>query len=343
MSAMVRRSARLALLAACVAGGAVAARAASFEYALDLPAHQTLSYRLEFEVAHPGPVRLDAEWSTTRVLVFRVERPDEAPFRRSGPSPQRLELEAGPEHLDPGTPWTLVISGLPSRQPAEGRLVVTLPDAPQRGPREAEARPVPPAREEDPWRRRVEIPVGLTREQYRLYETTERFRGLVVDATEPDAYRWQDDMLRFLADRRDRARSAASLGKPSTRTMFERIVEAVVSLDRLRVAESKPLTGPVPTDGVHRRVWLSVRDPRFTPVEEELGALLDELHRGHAPELEDEVWFSSFLSCLIVCGQHFEERARLGEDRASNGELVRRQWGQVLAAVDALDALAELL
>jgi hypothetical protein len=333
----------MALIAACVAGGTYAARAASVEYALDLPAHQTLSYRLEFEVAHPGPVTFVAEWSPARVLGFRVERPGEPTFRKSGPSPQRLELAAGPEHLDPDAPWTLVISGLPSRQPAEGRLVVFLPDSPESRPREPVARPEPRAHDEDPWRWRVETPAGLTHEQHRLYEATERFRGLVVGSTEPDAYRWQVDMLRFLADRRDRAASANSLGQPSTRTMFQRIVEAVAVLDRLRGAESKPLAGPVPTDSVHRRVWLSVRDPRFAPVGEELGALLDELHRGHAPELEDEVWFSSFLSCLIVCGQHFEERARLGEERASNGELVGRQWGRVLAAVDALDALSELL
>jgi hypothetical protein len=77
-------------------------------------------------------------------------------------------------------------------------------------------------------------------------------------------------------------------------------------------------------------------------VEEELGALLHELHRGYAPELEAEPWFSSFLSCLIMCERHFEEEARLGVHRASNGELVRQQWDRVLAAVDALDALIDL-
>jgi hypothetical protein len=91
-----------------------------------------------------------------------------------------------------------------------------------------------------------------------------------------------------------------------------------------------------------RRAWLAVRDPRFSPVEQELGALLDELHRGLAPELRDEVWFSSFLSCLIVCERHFEERARLGADRASNGELVALQWAPVLAAAEALGALADV-
>ena len=124
--------------------------------------------------------------------------------------------------------------------------------------------------------------------------------------------------------------------------MLERVVEAVGQLDRLRLTESEPLLGPAPTDPVRRRAWLAVRDPRFTPVEEELGRLLDGLHRGHAPELENQVWFSSFLSCLIVCERHFEERARLGAKRARNGELVGLQWDRVLAAADALDAVTKL-
>jgi hypothetical protein len=82
-----------------------------------------------------------------------------------------------------------------------------------------------------------------------------------------------------------------------------------------------------------------VRDPRYAPVQEELDALLHELQRGSAAELGRQPWFSSFLSCLIVCQRHFEEIARLGEERASNTELVRMQWVQVLAAVDALEAL----
>jgi len=86
--------------------------------------------------------------------------------------------------------------------------------------------------------------------------------------------------------------------------------------------------------------WKNIRPA--AAVEEELGALLHELHRGHAPELEEEPWFSSFLSCLIMCERHFEEQARLGVQRATNRELIHQQWDRVLAAVDALDALIDL-
>lgn len=343
MAPVIPRSSTVVLLAACLVGASPFAEARTVEYALDLPADRMLSYRLEFEVAHPGTVTFDAEWSPHRVLVFRVERPGEPPFRRSGPPPQRFDLEVGPEDLDPEGPWTLVVSGLPSRQAAGGRLVIELPDSTQSRSREARsAAPEPPLREAEPWTQQVATPGGLTHERRRLYHATERFREIVVDASDPDDYRWQDGMLRFLADRRDRPTTETPLVERPTQVMLERIVEAVGQLDQLRLSDSQPLVRPTPTDPLARRAWLAVRDPRFEPVEEELGALLHELHRGHAPELEDELWFSSFLSCLIVCERHFEESARLGGERASNGELVHRQWDRVLAAVEALDALTAI-
>jgi hypothetical protein len=343
MAAVILRRSTMALLAACLTGAAPFAEARTVEYALDLPAEQMLSYRLEFEVAHPGSVTFDADWSPHRVLVFRVERPGETPFRRSGPPPQRFDLEVDPEDLDPEGPWTLVVSGLPSRQAAEGRLVIELPDS-TRSPNREEPRatPEPAVREAGPWTQRVATPGGLTHAHRRLYRATERFREIVVDATDPDDYRWQDGMLRFLADRRDRPAAQTPLVERPTQLMLERIIEAVGQLDQLRLSKSEPLVGPAPTDPLARRAWLAVRDPRFEPVEEELGALLHELHRGHAPELENELWFSSFLSCLIVCERHFEESARLGGERATNRELVQRQWDRVLAAVDALDALTDI-
>ena len=162
---------------------------------------------------------------------------------------------------------------------------------------------------------------------------------LVVDEATPDAYGWQEGMLRFLAERRERAAAESAMTRP-TRLAFRRIVEAVDQLEDLRLSESQPLSGPPPTDPLTRRVWSSVRDPRFEPVELELGSLLEELHRGHVPQLENERWFSSFLSCMIVCQRHFEEQARLGAERASQAEFVRSQWDRVLAAAQALDAWA---
>jgi hypothetical protein len=329
------------LAVACLAGAACAARAAEIGYDLDLPAGQTLAYRVEFEVVHPGAMTVEARWSPPRVLVFRLERPGQRPLRLSGPPPCSWQLDILPEELDRDTPWTLAISGLPSREAARGRLEIDLPGPPETRLEQPRAAPEP-LPEPDPWMLPVEMPPGLTHARRRLFDATERFRQTVVGRSTPDAYRWQDGMLRYLAEARDRNASAPSPLDRSTREMFRRIVEAVGQLDRLRLAESEPLAGPAPLDSVRRRAWLTVRDPRFAPTEEQLGVLLVELNRGHAPELEHEQWYSRFLSCLIVCERHFEERARIGAEHASNSELARQQWGRVLAAVDALDALIAL-
>ena len=231
-----------------------------------------------------------------------------------------------------------MISGLPSRDAAQGRLLITLPEPLSEQP-DPQASPAP-SPEPDAWTLPVHAPTGLSRAERRLFEATERFRHGVVAESAPDSYQWQDGMLRYLALRRDRVTVS---GEPfSTREMFRRIVETVGQLDHLSQAKNEPLSGPAPTDGLSRRAWLAVRDPRFIPTEEQLGTLLDALHRGHAPELEEEKWFSSFLSCLIVCERHFEERARLGAKRATHGDLVQRQWEHILAAIEALDALVAL-
>jgi hypothetical protein len=324
---------------ACLLGASTLVPAATFEYALDLPADQRLGYSIEFEVVHPGLLKVGADWSPPRVLVFRLERPGQRDLRLSGPPPRNWELEVAIDEIDRDAPWTLVISGLPSREASRGRLVIDLPD-PSRTEEPEPTSPAPSAPEPDVWKLPVQTPTDLNQAKRRLFEATERFRRDVVEETAPDDYDWQDGMLRFLATRRDRAQPTGV--EPSTREMFRRIVEAVELLDRLRQAESEPLSGPAPTGGLSRRAWLAVRDPRFTPAEEELGNLLDALNRGYAPEMEQQRWFTSFLSCLIVCERHFEERARLGAQRAANGDLVQKQWPPILSAVQALDALVAL-
>ncbi len=164
----------------------------------------------------------------------------------------------------------------------------------------------------------------------------------MADTSIPDVYRWQEDTLRYLAAKRDAAGNGASPLTISTRTAFQRIVEMARTLDGLRDTEEAALPGPPPEDSVRRRAWDRLRHPRFTPVEDELDALMIDLERGHAPELESEEWISSFLSSLLVCERHFEERARLGEQRASNRDLTQRQWSRILAATDAMEALTRI-
>ncbi len=318
--------------------------AATLEYQLNLPADRMLSYRVEFEVTHPGRVRLEADWAPSRVLVFRLEGANGRTMRRSGPPPQTIELEVGPDEAGSGSMWTLSFSGLPARHESTGRLLIELPDSPAIRKQKEEAA-APPALEPPPappWLLPVRTPAGLSPERTRVYETTERFRRLVADTSIPDVYRWQEDTLPYLAPKRDAAGSGDSPLTPSTRTTFQRIVEMARTLDSLRDTKEVALPGPAPKDAVKRRAWDQLRHPEFRPIEDELDALMIDLERGHAPELESEEWISSFLSSLLVCERHFEERARLGEQRASNRDLTQRQWSRILAATDAMEALTTL-
>jgi hypothetical protein len=70
--------------------------------------------------------------------------------------------------------------------------------------------------------------------------------------------------------------------------------------------------------------------------------MLHSIHKGRVPQLEQEPWFGRFVSCLIACENHFEQRGRLGEARALNREVVEEQWERLLLAADALDSLAAL-
>jgi hypothetical protein len=332
---------RTALLAACVAV-CPAADAAQVEYALDLPANQRLSYEVEFEVAFPGRVTLEAEWSPLRVLVLRLDGPGEKAMRRSGNSPQRFDLDIAPDQIVKDSPWKLTISGLAAREAAQGRLTIKLPDSARANPAQDETGQQAPLPQPDPWTLPVRTPAGLDHGWLRFHQRTEQFRERVVGASAPDTYRWQDGMLRFLAERRGRVTTTGSPIQPSTRTMLERVVDVVRKLDDLSGLDTEPLDGPAPTDSLGQRAWKTVRHPRFARIDSELDTLLTDLYGGHAPELEPELWFTNFLTCLIVCERHFEQRALLGPEQASNAELVGQQWEKVIAAADALNALREL-
>ena len=48
------------------------------------------------------------------------------------------------------------------------------------------------------------------------------------------------------------------------------------------------------------------------------------------------------VSCLTACERYFEQRARLGEERAGNGDIALTQWPRVLSAGEAIGSLVEL-
>jgi hypothetical protein len=143
-------------------------------------------------------------------------------------------------------------------------------------------------------------------------------------------------MLRFLADRRDGVEPLPDL---TTRRLLVRSIDAVRQVDRLARSDDPLLAGPAPKNGSRRRAWLAVRQRRISPLERELDEILHAVHQGHVPELRGEAWFARFVSCLMACERHFEQRGRLGQVQASNRDVVGEQWDRVLLATDALASL----
>jgi len=331
---------RIALLALLgLAAGSIPAAAVE-EYALEILPDQVVSYRVELPVAHPGRMVVDADWSGTRVLSFRIERPGHPPVRKSGTPPLRLEIDVDPTEAGRFRTWTLWIRGLPSRVGAKGTLRVELPfPAVADDPRPS----LPPATGENfPWRQSTVAAQDLSRKWRRFHEGTEAFRRLVIDDSgtpRPDSHLWQDEMLRFLVERRDAPGSGAPRLAPSTRRWLRRLVEAVQEVDELRSADDPVLGGPPPEKRSSYRAWVALRNRHLDPLEIELDDLYHDVHSGYAPDLEGRAWITRLLSCLIVCEQYFDERVLLGEAAAGHANVAVAQWDPILAAARALSEL----
>jgi hypothetical protein len=345
-----RRTARVlvsAALLACAATATVPAAAETFRYSLEIPDGQSATYRIEIDARHAGTLSVEATWSGPKVLTLKLVPPLDqlATVRRTGLSPQRIEVEVDEATRDMG-PWLLSIYSLPTRGLAEGRLTIEVPEPASAEPEPtiAEApleRPVdPPA----PWARPRGAPSGIAQDLHALFVSTERFRQIVVDddASAPDSCRWQLDLLRYLAEQRDRLTDDGAYPTAATRDMLQRIVSAIELVEGLRTSRDPVLTGPPPRDKALRDTWLRMRRDRLEQIESELDEVLGLLRRGHAPELTDEEWPTRLTSCLTACQRHFEQRIRLGEEMATNFELTRAQWDRLLAARSALRDLASV-
>lgn len=319
------------------------AEATQLEYALDLPANQIVRYQLEIPVYHPGGLSLDVRWSDTRVLAFKLVRPDGVTVKRSGPPPLSWSVEVDPDHASLEKPWNLSIRGLPAREAATGSLIIELPESPAVVERErAEAvEAAPPPVPSTPWRDPLPTPRGRNAAWSRVYESSEQFRALVVADTARDEYRWHDEMLRFLAHGRAKLEAGDELPS-STREMLLRMAEVVDQVEALRTSDDPLIAGPGPSDKRHRETWEQVRRSRLLSLEDDLDGVLHDLESGHAPELDADGWSARFVACLLASQRHFEARVRVGEERAGGLELVRQQWQPILAAAEALESLASL-
>jgi hypothetical protein len=336
-----------AALLLCAALGGPPAQAEELLYTLQIPENRPVTYGISFKIEHPGTLRLHAEWSGDRRVAFRVDAPHSyvAVGRCSGPSPQDLTIEIGPE-LVGQEEWKLTIIVLAARGSGEGLLNIFLPGPPEEVRPPTDPAPPPVAQPEpDPWMIARQWPADSPRDWRRFFGASERFRSMLESKSEPaaqDNCRWQNPMMRFLAESHDALVEDGAFPSDATQRVLAQIAEAISLVDELRSSKDPLLVGPPPDDPQRKEVWRAVRRDRIRSLEGQLDQVLELIHRGHAPELSEQEWPERLVTCLAACERHFEERLRLGEDKAINRDLVRSQWEHLRAAAEALQALADL-
>ncbi len=315
--------------------------AATHDYSLSFPAGELVSNKIEFEVSHPGRLRIEAQWAGARVVSFRLHGPGDggSTLRLSGPSPQQLELDVDAAAAADRRRWTLSIRSLPTRAGSRGTLKLFLPEPEGDPVVRVEPELGPPAPPEEYWRVPGATPTRTVPAQARFHTKVESFRAVVVgeDYLIRDKYLWQDGLLRFLVDRRDAPEFGETLPlSESTRAYLERIVDAVAKIDSLRTTDDPILTGRLPKDPDQRRRWRRLRRQRLAPLESELDVLLEDLKTGHAPQLAKHEWSRRLVSCLIACQRYF---SRVGDDAEGYRAVGETQWTPVVAGSRAIGAL----
>jgi len=334
------------LLAAC---GLTSAEAAYWDYTIAVPDGREATFELPFSVEHAGAVTIEASWAGPRLLFFGVEGPGQtAMVRRSGPSPQRIDLTADAAAIARGTGWRLTIKALPARGAASGRLRVTAPDAPAVvAAREALLHPPPPPPPPPPaWRLPRVAPPGGAPGVDRVFAAVEAARAAVLPAVDADgdACSWKLDFVKYAAGARDRLADRGAPPDVPTLRYFARLAEAIRNVEMLRSDRNPVLAGPVPASRNDRHDWLIARNEIVRPIERSLDELTELLKRGHAPALEDELWLPRFTACLTACERFFDERVRLGgEDTAQNRELAAAQWTSIRLAGQVFESFGPFL
>ena len=336
----------LALVVLC---GAATARAENWDTTFSVPDGREAKFELPFPVLYDGPVTMEATWTGPRLLFFGMDASGGTPStRRSGPSPQRLELSADSAAIARGKGWKITIKALAARGEVAGRLRVTTPDAPAvAAARVAALQPPPPPVPPPPaWTLPRAAPATASPEIARVYDAVETLRAHVLGPAEGsgDACRWQIEFLQFAVLARDRlGETGAAPDVPSLR-YFARMADAIRGVSQLSSSKDPVIAGPVPADRSERRDWLIARAEIVRPIERSLDELTELLRGGHAPELEDDVWLPRLNACLTACERFYDERVRLGgEENAPNRDLATAQWARIVDAGRVFDALSPFL
>ena len=330
------------LLAPLVLG--LAARAETFEYSFELRADEAAAFEVPFESVHAGIVAATVAWDGPRIVSLRLEGPGESsPWRRSGPSPQRIDVE-----VDAGrAAWKLTVRSLAARGDARGTIRIEVPDAPEvvAAREKAAAPPPPPPPQPDPWAVAARAPDGADAKLAALYRDVEALRASIY-GEDPfhvaDACGWQDDLSRWLAARRDALASSGAPPASETLRFLKQLSASIGTVESLRTSRDPILAGPVPEDPLRRRAWHAARREALAPYERDLDRLAEATRGGFVPELATESWPGRLVACLTACQRHFEARVREGND-ATGREQAESQWPRILKAGAAAGSLAAWL
>lgn len=191
---------------------------------------------------------------------------------------------------------------------------------------------------------REDPPEGTSVDRADLYRAVEDLRARVVREDDwtlsPDPCRWQEGVLRYLVAERDRLGEGAPPPPIATRRYFRELAAAAAAVEAFRTSDDPILAGPVPEDPARHRAWFAVRERRVQPLERQLDQLLIRLENGFVPDLEAFDWPQRYISCMTACQRHFDDLAIDGPDAASNRRLAASQWGPILAASRAFEALS---
>jgi hypothetical protein len=330
------------LLVAILLVAAPPAQAGELLYSLEVPDGLPITYTVDLPIEHPGELIIDAEWSGSRVLSFRIDTPEgtRKPVRRSGPSPQHLSVTFEPDEIKTDGTWTLSIKALAARGPAEGRMTIVLPEPTPVVTEPAAALSGAPSSEP---KRSVPLPPSGSPSSWKAFaQATEHLRHSLESEPAPDACRWQQTYLDYLEKMREELYKSGTAPTESTQRVLSELAGAIRMVDNLRQSTDPEVIGPVPQDSKLKRDWVRIRRERFRPIEAALDDIQLKLRRGHAPDLESEEWPVKMVSCLMACERHFDQRVVYGAEEAVNYKLAQHQWQRLLTAAGTLEATASL-
>ena len=345
---------RLAIAGACVAlcgflAASLPVQAKIVEYVLDIENRVPASYSLEIPIQYPGTLSVEADWDCSRILTFKLSSPGSRPvrIRRSGPSPQLLEMAIDEGDLKSGSYYRLDISSLPAGGEGQGRLRIHLPDSPAIvRQRELDALPPEPELPEPEWWAVPSAPPAESSEALTaLYREVETFRNMIVTGpveTAPDPCRWQTSLLVHLAELRDSFADGSTTPEEATIRFYRKVAGAVGMVRELRNSDDPILAGPPPENRKDRNTWLRIRRERIKDIEHEMDVLLDMPKDGYVPELEGQEWTARLVTCLMACERNFEELGRSGSETGTNQELADDTWPFIVAAAKAFTAVDRL-